>query len=133
LVSAVLAMKAIVMHARRTVLIPLIAIGFIVLLPAIIPVAIVLNLLQKFRMRKAAKTFKCIKCGRELGIASLHRADHVWSNYVRELTRNDPGVRLRLLRSVHAICLGCNTWYRFHKKDRLFVVEEPWPSGERAP
>jgi RNase P subunit RPR2 len=121
-----------VMHARRTIPIPLMVVGFVVLLPAIIPAAIMLAALQKHRLRKAAKSFVCVNCGRVLGTGALARADEAWSEHMRELMRQHPGVRLRMLRTVHAICLGCDTCYRFREKERTFFVEEPRPAGVHA-
>ena len=51
---------------------------------------------------------------------------------MRELMRAHPGVKFRLVRTLHAICPGCGTRYTFREHDRTFGVEPPWPPGVLA-
>jgi predicted RNA-binding Zn-ribbon protein involved in translation (DUF1610 family) len=111
------------MRVRHTISIPLMAVGFILLLPVIIPVAGLQNAVYKRRLLKAANAFACVNCGRILGPDALCRADEVWSEHVRELMRQNPGMRFRMIRTVHAICPGCGTRYTFREKERTFSVD----------
>jgi hypothetical protein len=103
-------------------------IGFVVLLPIIIPIAIILNELRGRRLRKTARTFVCVRCGRVLGTEALARAREVESEHSRELMRRYPNKIFRIAPLVDAVCLGCNTWYRFRDRERTFVVKEPLAS-----
>jgi hypothetical protein len=98
--------------------------GVVLAMPILIPVAILSQIAYRTRLRKAAKSFACINCGRTLGIEALKRADDVCSEQMRELTQANPGVRFRIQRTLHAICLTCGTRYTFREKERTFVVEQ---------
>jgi len=110
----------------------LLVIGFLLCMPLWIPAAFLLRAVDKYRLRKAAKFFACVSCGRILGLDALARPDEEWSEHVRELRRQHPGVRFRLERTVHAICPTCGTRFGFREKERTFVLEDPSPSGVRA-
>jgi hypothetical protein len=38
--------------------------------------------------------------------------------------RNNPGVKFRLVRAVHAICPSCGRTYKYVEKERTFVVQQ---------
>jgi len=42
---------------------------------------------------------------------------------MRELQRKHPGVRFRIVWTVHAICPKCGTHYTYLESERTFVVE----------
>jgi transcription elongation factor Elf1 len=105
----------------------LLVIAFVICIPLWIPALIVWNGVRKHRLRKAANAFTCVNCGATLGVDALARADREWGNQMRELMRQHPGVRFRILRTLHAICSGCGTRYTFHENERTFVVEDPLP------
>jgi hypothetical protein len=94
----------------------------LVCLPVIIPAFIVLEAVQKRRLRRAARSFTCLNCGKLLGANAVAVADAEWSRYVRELMRQHPGVKLRLVRTVDAICPGCGACYMFRESERTFVM-----------
>src|SRR5215469_18965556 len=77
-------------------------------MPLLIPVAVVSQAIYKFRMRQAAKSFACMNCNTILGLGALTLADQVWGEHIREVHRN-PGLRYRIVRTLHAICLNCGT------------------------
>src|SRR4051794_19567613 len=97
------------MHARRSRLMAkwantLLLIVFVLCMPLWIPAALVMHALDRHRLRKAARAFACVTCGRSLGREALARADEAWSEQVAELMRQHPDVRFRLLRTLDAIC-----------------------------
>jgi hypothetical protein len=110
----------------------LLVIGFVLCLPLWIPAVIVWNAVRKHRLRKAARAFTCVNCSMTLGVDALARADQEWGNQMREMMRQHPGVKFRILRTLHAICSGCRTRYTFHEKERTFVVEEHCPYKSMA-
>jgi hypothetical protein len=59
-----------------------------------------------------------------LDVTSVPLADAEWSRRVAELHREFPGWRLRIFRTVHAICPHCGQTLRYlEREDRL--VEDP--------
>ena len=127
-----------VMQNRRrrriaeSVEITLLVFGFVLFMPLWIPASFVIQAIYYRRLRKAANSFACVRCGKVLGVEALAQADEAWSEHVRELMRLHPGVMFRLVRTVHAICPGCGTKYTFREHAHTFVVEEARPSGVRA-
>jgi hypothetical protein len=120
------------MLARRNISISLMVVEFALLFPTLIPAAIVLHALQNRRLWKAASTFACVRCGRALGRDALSRADKVWSEHVKDVTREQYAAKFRMIRTVHAVCPDCNSWYRFDEKGRTFVTVEPLQSAVPA-
>jgi hypothetical protein len=106
----------------HTIIEALIGLVFVLCLPVWGPLAFLVTMFNRRRVRKCAKAFVCVNCGNVLGSESVARADDVWSRYVRELHRHS-NIRYRLLRTFHAICCVCGTRYFFRKHERLFVVE----------
>ena len=96
---------------------------FVLCIPLWIPIAIVSRAAYLRRIRRAAKRFACVNCGRTLTVDALIRADEVWSEEERELMRENPGEIPRIIRTLHAICTGCGTRYSFNKRERTFVLE----------
>jgi len=117
---------------RHEILIPLMVVGVIVLLPVIIPAALILDALNNLRKRQVAASFKCLTCGQVLDIPSLHLADHEWSKKLKDLHQAYPFTRFRMLRTCHAICAACGTPYTFRQKERTFVLEASQPSSMPA-
>jgi hypothetical protein len=109
---------------RRRIPIWLAAVPVLLCLPLLIPAAIVLEVVNKRRLRRVAASFSCQNCGRSLGAEGVALADQEWARQVRELMRQHPGVRFRLLRTVDAICGGCGARYTFSKSGRTFVMEQ---------
>jgi hypothetical protein len=94
--------------------------GVILLLPLILPVAFVLHAIYLHRLRSAASRFACIACGQVLGKESLRLADAEWAKRMQEMRIKYPGVMLRVVRDVHAICSKCGKQYRFLEQTRRF-------------
>jgi hypothetical protein len=99
-------------------------------MPLWIPVAIASIAIDKHRMRKAARSFKCASCGEILGVAAIKRADEEWADDDREFRREHPNVKFDVHRIVHAICLNCGTEYMYRYAERTFTVEELRPRAD---
>jgi hypothetical protein len=102
---------------------PLFVIAFVLSMPLWLRVVAVSNFVHKYRLRQAAKSFACLKCGATLGVDALKRADRVWAEHMSNLMAGHPGARLRISRTLHAICVGCGTQYTFRESARTFVAE----------
>ena len=101
---------------------PLLAIGFVIFLPLLLPVVCVLHGVYLRRLRAAADRFRCVDCGQILGRRSIQLADAEWTERMREMTNRFPGIRPRIVRNIHAICSMCGTSYRFDEKTRSFAA-----------
>jgi predicted RNA-binding Zn-ribbon protein involved in translation (DUF1610 family) len=104
---------------------------FILLLPIILPVSLLQSQREKRRMRNLASRFVCLECGEVLGVEAIRLADERWDEIVKAIiSRNEPGTRLRLVRTVDAICPHCGCLYLYRKAERTFVVREVSPVWE---
>lgn len=92
-------------------------------LPIIVPVACILHLLRKHRLRKLVLTATCQTCGKTLGLEALRLADVECSALVAELHKQHPLARLCLVRTLHAICPHCGTRYTYFEKDNEFRIK----------
>lgn len=103
----------------------------ILLLPIILPVSLLQSQREKRRMRNLASRFVCLECGEVLGVEAIRLADERWDEIVKAIiSRNEPGTRLRLVRTVDAICPHCGCQYLYRKVERTFVVREVSPVWE---
>jgi hypothetical protein len=121
-------MSSVYMQSHRRMpawAIPLLLVVIVIGTPLWIPAIIIRQTVHKHRLRKAANSFACVRCGSILGVDALKRADTRWAEYLLELSRKHPGVKFRTVRTLHAICLNCGTRYTFCESERTFVVEEP--------
>ena len=101
----------------------LLVLAFFIALPVIIPVAIFLSHRYKRRLRRLAQSTPCQSCGKILGLEALRLADAEWSAHVAELHEKNPGIRVRLVRLLHAICRHCGTRYTHFEEENEFRVE----------
>jgi hypothetical protein len=88
--------------------------------PVAIPIGIVSWMWDGRRMRAAAERTRCERCGATLGASSLHRADTEWAKQVAALLDARPGMRLRLVRSLWAVCTACDAEYDYDFRSRIF-------------
>ncbi|QDV50906.1 hypothetical protein [Gimesia fumaroli] len=109
---------------------------FILLLPIIVPVSLIQAQREKRQMRKLADQFVCLECVEVIGVEALRLADERWSEIVKKIIdENDSGTRLRLVRSMDAICPHCGCVYLYHKADQTFVVrseDQAWKKYEES-
>ena len=99
----------------------LLAIGFVIFLPLIVPAALVWHGVYLRRLRVAADQFKCVGCGHPLERKSIHLADEEWARRMQEFMNRYSGVKPRVVRNLHAICSRCGRQYQFVEKIRAFV------------
>lgn len=105
---------------------------FILLLPILMPYSLLKDRVEKRRRRQLASRFVCVECGEVLGVEAIRLADERWDEIVKAIiSRNEPGTRLRLVRTVDAICPHCGCQYLYRKVERTFVVREVSPVWEQ--
>ena len=52
----------------------------------------------------------------------MKRADAEWSAHLEKLFREHPGIRFRMVRTVHAICMACGQAHRYDEEADAFVA-----------
>ena len=105
---------------------------FILLLPILVPYSLLMDRVEKRRRRQLASRFVCEQCGKVLGVEALQLADEHWDEIVKSIiAKSEPGTRLRLVRTVEAICPHCGCLYLYRKAEGTFVVREESPEWER--
>src|SRR5687767_3806646 len=67
--------------------------AFVLLLPVILPVALLFDAAFRHRLRTAAGSFRCTACGTVLGLESLRLADAAWAENMRQKHERHPGIR----------------------------------------
>ncbi|MBN70069.1 MAG: hypothetical protein CME32_12425 [Gimesia sp.] len=104
----------------------------ILLLPILVPYSLLKDRVEKRRRRQLASRFVCEQCGEVLGVEALQLADEHWDEIVKAIiAKSEPGTRLRLVRTVEAICPHCGCLYLYRKAEGTFVVREVSPVWER--
>lgn len=105
---------------RQPVIFVLFAIFFLLILPVAFPIAMALHSRDRHRLRAAARTAACPGCGQTLGTAALDLADQEWQRQMDDFRSTQPGLRLRMVRDLDAICHNCRTQLSFHPQSRRF-------------
>jgi hypothetical protein len=104
----------------RRLPLPLLVLIVLIAFPVAVPIGIVSWIWDHRRMRAVAERTQCERCGATLGAASLHRADTEWTERVAAQLEARPGIRLRMLRSLWAICTACGAEYDYDFSSRIF-------------
>jgi hypothetical protein len=106
----------------RRIPIPLLLPVIVIAFPVAVPIAIVLYIRDRRRMRVVAERTHCECCGATLGVASLRGADAEWTRRAAALQQDAQPMmmRLRLVRHVWAICAACGAEYDFNAGARTF-------------
>jgi hypothetical protein len=106
----------------RRIPIPLLLPVIVIAFPVAVPIAIVLYIRDRRRMRVVAERTHCECCGATLGVASLRGADAEWTRRAAALQQDAQPMmtRLRLVRHVWAICAACGAEYDFDAGARTF-------------
>jgi len=99
---------------------PLLVLIILIAFPIAIPIGIVSWIWDRRRMQAVAERARCECCGTALRVASLHRADAEWTKRVAELQIARPLMRLRMIRSLWAICAACGAEYDYNFRNRIF-------------
>jgi hypothetical protein len=108
-------------HAgMRRLPLPLLMLMILIAFPVAIPIGIASWIWDHRRMRAAAERTHCERCAATLGVASLHRADTEWTKRVAELQIARPLMRLRMIRSLWAVCAACGAEYDYDFRSRVF-------------
>ena len=100
--------------------IPLLLLIVLIAFPVAAPIAIVLHLRDRRRMRAVAEKTRCQCCGATLGVASLRRADIEWTKQTAALHDTQVMMRLRLIRHLWAICGACGAEYDYDSGSHTF-------------
>ena len=79
------------------------------------------------KIRRIADSTICSVCGKPLGSAACKLADETARQARAEYLKKNPGVRLRVVELVQAICTSCGTQYRFDRSTQKFVVRGESP------
>jgi hypothetical protein len=104
-----------------------------VLLPVILPVIALLTWRDSRRMKREARQTHCRRCGRLLGDEAIELGETAWRERMSELHwRPEWGIRRRILRKIHAVCINCGAAYEFVAKTRQFVPAGMLNGGEKA-
>ena len=98
-----------------------------------IPLGFVVLAVEAHRVRKAARAFACVRCGKTLGWAAVRRGNrtHLAERRARERARPWGFFRSRP-RTLHAICTACGTRYTFFADERTFRIEADGDSATGA-
>jgi uncharacterized Zn-finger protein len=99
----------------------LLTIGFVLLIPVLLPFGLALAVLHRHRIRSVARRFPCTGCGRMLGPEAVRVADAEWDRRMRELRAQHPNTKFRIVRDLHAACPVCGRRYRFVEKERTLA------------
>jgi len=95
----------------------------ILLLPIILPLVALHNKREKRKLRQLADQFVCLECGSIIGAESLRLADDRWSEIVKKImSDNDSEIRLRLARTLDAVCPHCGCIYIYRQAENTFVI-----------
>ena len=71
-------------------------------------------------MSAVADATRCERCGRTLGAGAIERADVVEAERMTRFHEEHPGVRMRHLRVLRAVCTDCGACYAYDEAPRTF-------------
>jgi hypothetical protein len=107
---------------KNKMAIALILILFAALLPMIVAAALTLKWMHRRKLLRLAESFSCVVCGSRLGAGSIRLGNARWLAIMVDLQAKHPRMKLRIVRSVHAVCPECGCEYRYCKADDAFVA-----------
>ena len=117
------------MPVKRSIKTGLLIVLFVLLLPVTLPIALVVISVAECHKRKqkcrCAEATACEKCGATLGRESLKLADKAWAEHFRKIMADAANrqVRLRIVRTLDAICPACGARYTYFEKRQKFEIE----------
>ena len=94
----------------------------ILLLPVILPIALIQDQLRTRRIAKVVCSFVCVSCGTPLGTEALRLGNARWSEIIADSHRRFSGIKFRTLRDIHAVCPKCGCEYMYRDADFSLVV-----------
>lgn len=111
--------------ARSGIAMGMFAVGFLALLPIMLPVALIHNHMRNRRILKLARDLDCASCGARLGAEAIQLGTQRWAAIVARHHAMYPGTRLRLVRDVDAVCPSCGCEYVYRDVDRSLILRPP--------
>jgi hypothetical protein len=104
----------------RRLPLPLLVLIILIAFPVAVPIALLSWIWDLRRMRAVAERTHCERCGAVLGAASRQSADAEWAK--RFAARQDAGsmMRLRMIRSLWAVCAACGAEYDYDFRSHIF-------------
>lgn len=103
-------------------------IAFVLLLPIILPFALIQGHFETRRIKKVIRNFIC-SCGTRLGDEAIRLGNQRWAAIIAEMHARYPGVKPLIRRSVHAVCPTCGCEYRYREADASLI---PNPHQKQA-
>ena len=91
-------------------------------LPLLIPFLALDQKLTRRRQLLALAGQPCAVCNSSLDHGALDLADALWADRVAVMRAEHPGMRLRLVRRLHAVCPACDAEYEWDGACRSFHV-----------
>lgn len=98
------------MWALRLVLLAIVSAPLIVVL-----VAICLYKLERRALSAAVRNLGCPSCSEPLSEHSIQVADELWARHMATIMKQYPGVKLRIVRQLSAVCSACGARLRFDR------------------
>ena len=100
----------------------LITVLFVLLLPIILPIALIQDRLRTRRIASVIRDFVCELCGTTLGMEAVRLGDERWRAVIADLHARFPDTRFRIVRDIHAVCPKCGREYMYRDVDCSLVV-----------
>lgn len=110
---------------RSGLAVGLFAAGFLVLLPILLPVAVIQNQLRNRRILKLARDLDCASCGARLGAEAIQLGAQRWAAIVARHHEMYPFAKLRLVRDVDAVCPRCGCEYSYRDNALRVRIDTP--------
>ena len=99
----------------RDLKLTVIVIGFVLLLPIVIPLGLILHALSRHRLGAAARRRSCPTCGQILGDRAIDLADAAWEEHLRQHRESAQSDSIpRMVRTIDAICPHCRARLELH-------------------
>src|SRR5262245_29239463 len=102
--------------------IALLAVLIVVTLPITMPIAFLQERLAQRKLERLVEAFTCVGCGPVLGAGALRLGYERWAAIVADMRKQHPTWRLRIVRTVHAVCPKCRREYLYVEKSGTLVA-----------
>jgi hypothetical protein len=97
-------------------------ITFLVFLPIMFPLAMIALNIRDRQKQSSADKFRCTECGTILGTLGIQLADSKFSEYIDRLHEENPGWRLRIVKTIHGICSNCQAKFIYLEQEQTFKI-----------
>jgi hypothetical protein len=109
--------------ARSGIAVDMFAAAFLVLLPIMLPVAVIQNQMRNRRILKLARDLDCAACGARLGAEAIQLGAQRWAAIAARSHSMYPGTKLRLVCDVDAACPRCGREHLYRDADRSLILK----------